>query len=144
MTTIHREAVVNYPDHKMFQLVSDVEHYPDFLPMCESIEIHQDGQEQTKATMHVKKAGITLALTTQNDKHYPDAIDLTLIDGPFKSLTGQWRFYRIDQTSSKISLDLNFEFSNKLMAMAIGPVFNKLANMMLDAFCQRAKDVYGS
>ena len=70
-------------------------------------------------------------------------IEVILIDGPFKHLHGFWRFDALNDTACKVSLDLEYEFSNKILGMAIGPVFSHIANTLVDAFCKRADEIHG-
>jgi ribosome-associated toxin RatA of RatAB toxin-antitoxin module len=68
-------------------------------------------------------------------------IEMRLVDGPFKHLQGFWRFDSLNDHACKVSLDLDYEFSSKLVALAIGPVFNQIANTLVDAFVVRAKEL---
>jgi ribosome-associated toxin RatA of RatAB toxin-antitoxin module len=68
---------------------------------------------------------------------------MSLLNGPFSSLEGVWDFMPLRADASKISLDLEFEMSGKLAALAFGAVFNQICNTMVSSFTQRAKQVYG-
>lgn len=142
MTTIHREALVSFSAQQMYDLVNDIASYPEFIPMCRSVEVHQQDTHEAKATLHVAKGPIKMDFGTHNIMQPYDKIDIQLLNGPFKSLNGAWQFIPLTETACKVKLDLEFEFSNILLAKALGVVFSNLANTMLDAFCQRAKQVY--
>jgi len=143
MPTISRSALVMYDVEQMYQLVNDVIKYPEFLPDCSDSKIisHQ-GNEMT-ATLLVSKGGLKKWFTTKNVLTPNKEVQLSLVDGPFKQLTGTWQFIALSEEACKISLQLDYEFSSKVFDLAFGRVFNGLANNMVQAFTQRAKEVYG-
>ena len=68
---------------------------------------------------------------------------MDLVEGPFRTLKGQWRFDHLDANGCKVSLSMEFEFGGRLVQGAIGPLFSEMAGQMVDAFCVRAEKVYG-
>jgi len=143
MAQVNRSALVMYSAAQMYALVNDVAAYPQFLPGCVGSKIvSQEGGEMV-ASVDVAKAGITKTFTTRNNLVTNERVDMRLVNGPFKSLQGGWTFIMLDEHACKISLDLDFEFSNKLAELAFGKVFNELAANMVSAFTKRAKVVYG-
>jgi len=143
MPTISRSALVMYDVEQMYQLVNDVIKYPEFLPDCsDSKIISLEGNEMT-ATLLVSKGGLKKWFTTKNVLTPNKEVQLSLVDGPFKQLTGIWQFTALSEEACKISLQLDYEFSSKVFDLAFGRVFNGLANNMVQAFTQRAKEVYG-
>lgn len=141
MTTIQKEALVPYSPEDMFNLVNNVQDYPNFLPWCHKTEILEQNQELMKAVVHIQKANIKHAFTTKNELITNQRIEMNLVSGPFKNLKGYWTFEPMGQ-GTKISLFLNFEFASKLLALTVGPVFKQASETMLNAFIQRARDVY--
>jgi ribosome-associated toxin RatA of RatAB toxin-antitoxin module len=127
----------------MYQLVDDVLQYPNFLPWCSQAVVHYRDDQQVKATVTIAKGPVNKSFTTQNIMTKPQSIEMQLVDGPFKRLHGFWRFDALDAHSCKVSLDLDFEFSNMLVSMAIGSVFNQVANTLVDSFVERARAIYG-
>lgn len=144
MPKIHKHALVMHSADKMYALVNDVASYAEFLPDCHGVKIISSSGNELNASLLVGKGGVTKWFTTHNTMHFPDAIDISLVDGPFKKLTGRWQFNAIDDELSKVVLDLEFEFSNKIIALAFGSVFSHMANNMVRAFTQRADEVYPS
>ena len=143
MDIIDRSALVPYTPGEMFALVSDINAYPEFLPWCSAARIlSQEGDEIT-AQIAFSVSGVGKSFTTRNRQRPGAGIDIQLIDGPFSQLQGRWRFDALGDAGSKISLFLEYDFSSKMVALAIGPVFNKIANTLVDAFQKRAADVYG-
>ena len=72
-----------------------------------------------------------------------DLIEMELLDGPFKTLSGQWRFEALGEGAAKVALELQFSFKSKLMDIALSPIFTQIANSQLDAFVARGKQIYG-
>ena len=126
----------------MFNLVNDVVSYPEFLPGCTDSKILDESAESMKASLLVSKAGIKQWFTTHNKLVTGQRIDMQLVDGPFRSLSGGWTFSALSEDACKIELNLEFEFTNKLAEMAFGKVFNSLASSMVAAFTDRARSVY--
>lgn len=143
MAQVNRSALVMYSAAQMYQLVNDVAAYPQFLPGCVGSKIISSEGNEMVASVDVSKAGIKKTFTTKNTLVLNERVDMLLVDGPFKKLQGGWTFLALDDDACKISLDLDFEFSNKLAELAFGKVFNELAANMVTAFTQRAKVVYG-
>jgi|TARA_B110000238_G_C16084462_1_gene420970 ribosome-associated toxin RatA of RatAB toxin-antitoxin module len=143
MPVINRSALVMHSVEEMYQLINDILAYPNFIPDCGDSEIiSQEGDTITAALM-VSKGGLKKWFTTTNTLVSNEKIVLNLVDGPFKKLIGSWTLKALSDEACKISLNLDYEFSNKVFDLAFGRVFNHLTNNMVQAFTQRAKEVYG-
>ncbi|OCH48197.1 SRPBCC family protein [Aliivibrio fischeri] len=142
MPQVSRSALVPFSAKQMYDLVNDVASYPLFLPGCSGSKILEQTESTMVASVDVAKAGIKKTFTTKNTLIDSEMIGMNLVDGPFKSLTGGWHFMALDETACKVELKLDFEFSNALVAMAFGKVFQELTNNMVNSFTQRAKQVY--
>lgn len=132
-----------YTAEQMFKLVNDIESYPSFLPWCRKSVVLKEEANLVTAQLVLAKGGLEKSFTTQNTLTPSSEMVMALVDGPFKHLKGDWRFTPMSEGSCQVSLDLEFAFSNKLIAMMFGPVFQQAANMLVDAFVKRAKEVYG-
>lgn len=144
MTTISRNSLVMYTPEQMYDLVNDVAAYPSFLPWCRDSKIISHDDKVICATLDLAKGGIHHVFSTRNKLTPGQAIDIQLIDGPFKHLEGHWQFVMIgDNQGCRVQLDMDFEFSNRLISLALGPVFTQISGSLVDAFCKRAKDIYG-
>ncbi len=144
MTLISRNALVPYSVEEMYALVDDIESYAMFLPWCKSTEVLSRDDNEVQASIEIARGALNKSFTTLNRLQKNKMIEMRLLKGPFKHLQGYWRFDALkDKSASKISLDLEFEFESKLIAFAVGPVFNQIGNSMVDAFCKRAVEVYG-
>ncbi len=143
MTTISKSAIVAHTPEEMFKLIDDIQAYPDFLPWCgKASEIFRD-EKNVEASILISHSGLNKEFTTQNKNTAFEKIEMHLVNGPFKSLDGVWSFKPLGKIACKVSLDLEFEFSSKIIGMSLGPVFSKIANSLVDAFIKRAKIVYG-
>jgi ribosome-associated toxin RatA of RatAB toxin-antitoxin module len=126
----------------MYNLVNDVDAYPQFLPGCTGSRVLDKTDNTMTAAVDVAKAGISKTFTTKNTLTSNQSIDMQLVDGPFRKLMGGWHFTPLSPEACKVELNLDFEFTNKLIELAFGKIFKELAGSMVQAFTQRAKEVY--
>ena len=143
MPIINKSALVPYTALEMYQLVDDIESYPAFLPWCGGTDVIERNEDEVKASILLSRSGIKKTFTTLNRLQHGKMIEMRLVEGPFRHLEGFWRFESLSDAASKIMFDIEFEFSNKLLAMTVGPVFSQITNTMVDAFTTRAVEVYG-
>lgn len=142
MTTITRSALVMHTAEQMFNLVNDVRRYPEFLAGCASTRVIDEGDDFIEAELTIAKAGINQSFSTHNALQRPTRMEMRLLDGPFSRFHGVWTFEALSDEACKVSLELEFEMSNKVKAMAMAAVFKQVANMMVDSFVKRATEVY--
>lgn len=131
-----------YSDQKMYDLINDVDGYKDFLPWCGASEIIKDDENTRVASVTIAFKGVHKTFTTRNTLSPHHEIKLDMVDGPFSQLQGKWQFKALEANACKITLQLDFDFSNKLVGAVIGPVFKIIADSMLDSFCKRAEHIY--
>jgi len=143
MTHVQRSAILPYSVQQMFNLINDVDSYPEFVPWCVKCEVHSENKEEKQATMSFAKRSINASVTTRNELVTDKSITMRLVEGPFKELIGVWTFHALDEQSCKVELDMKFSFSNKLYALTLGSVFNQVANKLVAAFTERAQQLYG-
>ena len=142
MPQISRSAILPYSADFMYHLVNDVATYPEFLPWCGAVEIHSQSDRELEASIQMRGAGVDSWFRTRNRMTAGETIDIELVDGPFEKLEGQWRFTPLGEEGSKIELVLSFEIKRGLAAAIIKPAFSRIANTMVDSFCQRAEDLH--
>ena len=140
---VNRSALVPYSAEAMFDLVNDVLAYPEFLPWCDKAELHAESATEIEASLHIKKGKLHKVFRTHNSLQRPQLMHLSLLDGPFRVLDGGWRFEAIGDAGCQVSLQLEFEFENRVTDALLGSYFEKVCNSLVDAFTQRASDVYG-
>ena len=144
MSRIQRSALVHYSPREMYDLVNDVESYPDFLPWCRSTTLISSSDTEMEASIDMAMGVLNRTFTTHNTMRPGERIELSLVDGPFRKLQGYWQFDKLKvDNACKVSLDLEFEFDSAMMSVAAKPVFTQIANSLVDAFVRRAVDVYG-
>lgn len=142
MTTLNRSALVMHSAQQMFDLVNDVEQYPQFLNGCVAAKIIEQSDTHMVARLSLRKAGISSEFVTRNTLTAPDSIAMQLEEGPFEKLQGCWRFTALREDACKVEMELDFAVS-KLTGMAIGGLFGQVAGSMVAAFCERADKIYG-
>lgn len=143
MQRVRKSVLVPYSNAEMFKLVDDVERYPEFLPWCGGGQVVASRPDGKTARLDIDYHGVRAHFTTDNTNRPPDSIVITLRDGPFRHLHGEWRFNQLEETACKIEFELAYEFATQLLDRVIGPVFNYIANTFIDAFVRRAHAVYG-
>lgn len=143
MPDIQRAQVVVYSPSQMYDLVNDIEKYPEFIPWCNKTEVLHQDEDGIKATLHFEGGGFSKSFTTHNLLQKNKMIEIKLINGPFRHLEGYWRFDPQENDGCKVMLDLEFEFSSGLLGLAFAPFFNQVANKLVESFCDRAAVVYG-
>jgi ribosome-associated toxin RatA of RatAB toxin-antitoxin module len=144
MAQVEKTVLVSHSAEQMFGLVDAVERYPEFLPWCGGTDVKKRDEQSTIATLHIDYHHIKQQFTTENTKQFPMLMDIRLVDGPFRSMEGLWRFTPLSEDACKIEFRLNYEFSSHLLEKLIAPVFSHIANTFVDAFVERAEKVLAS
>jgi len=142
MTLVQKSALVKFSAQQMFDLVNDVEAYPQFLPWCAGSRILKREVDFFEAELLIAKGGFHKSFSTRNRIDQGGRMTISLLNGPFSSLEGVWNFMPLREDASKISLDLEFEMSGVLANLAFGSVFNQICNTMISSFTNRAKQIY--
>ena len=146
MKTVTKSVLIWYSPHEMYALVTDVEQYPKFLPWCDRARVVSADESGMTAEIGIHFSGIHQTFTTRN-LHVPDRqVAIQLLDGPFSRLDGEWNFVPLGdgtQRACKVELTLHYGFGNAMLGKLVGPVFDRIAGSMVDAFVGRAKQVYG-
>jgi ribosome-associated toxin RatA of RatAB toxin-antitoxin module len=127
----------------MYELVLNVEAYPEFLPWCSAARVIELNDEQQVASVSIAKQFQQTQFTTRNQLQTDQQIAMSLQDGPFKHLDGVWRFKALSDDACKVELDIEFQFSSSLFEKMIGPAFNVVTDTIVTAFVKRAGEVYG-
>jgi ribosome-associated toxin RatA of RatAB toxin-antitoxin module len=142
LKVVERSAIVGFSAAQMFALVNDVGRYPEFLPWCDAARVEDVSSTIRIATVNIARGLLKTHFTTQNHLAPDTEILMNLLDGPFRSLTGQWRFEAIGERGSRVSFRVEFEFKNTLMAAAFNAIFETLCGTIVAAFVQRASEIY--
>ncbi|MEH6542471.1 MAG: type II toxin-antitoxin system RatA family toxin [Porticoccaceae bacterium] len=142
-TRIQRSALVSYSAEAMFDLVTDIERYPEYMDGCVGAEVLSSESNEVVARLDLKKAGIRQSFVTRNRQHYPESIELSLEEGPFKEFSGVWRFLPLGDLGSKVSLEINFVLSHRLLSKPAQTLFTSVANNLVTSLTERAVALYG-
>jgi ribosome-associated toxin RatA of RatAB toxin-antitoxin module len=141
---IHESMTVSYSAKQMYELVNDVESYSSFLPWCHEAKILEKTPDYLIARVTAAAKGIKKSFTTKNTFIPHENIVMKLVEGPFKHFSAAWHFKSIAANQSVISLEMEFEFSSKMMSLLLGKFLNRGLSQMIEAFSLRAKELYGS
>ena len=143
MKTVEKSVLLWHTPQQMYDLVTAVHHYPDFLPWCHEAQVLADHPDGVTAAIGLRVAGISQRFTTRNTHQAPHQVSLALVDGPFNHLQGQWRFDPLDDgRACKVSLHLTYQIASGKLAAWLTPVFDKIAANLVQAFVERAERVY--
>ena len=143
MASIKRSALVQYSADQIFDLVNDIEKYPEFMLGCvEAVVIDRD-DESIVGKLKLSRAGITQEFTTKNLLTRPNSIEMQLVEGKFKTFSAQWSFDVLSDDACKVALSMDFEFDSFFIDTAAEKLLMSSANSLVDAIVRRAKETYG-
>ena len=143
MREIMRSALVGHSAERLYELINDVERYPEFLPWCVRAAVESRTEEQVVATLAISRGPLRTEFTTRNELVPGREVRMHLERGPFDTLAGSWSLVPIGAAGCRVTLTLRFEFSNRITAALFEPIFEQTAASLVDAFVARAKSVYG-
>lgn len=143
MRRLHKSLVMPYSAAQMFDIVADVPAYHQFLPWCGGARLLSCDGDRVEAEITIAKGPVRVAFATVNQQTAHERIDMRLKQGPFKQLSGGWTFEALTDHSCRVTLALDFEFNNRLLAMTVGAVFEQVISSLVDAFLVRARQLHG-
>jgi ribosome-associated toxin RatA of RatAB toxin-antitoxin module len=143
MKRIRHSVLVPYSAKVMYDLVEDVDRYCTFLPWCAGSRVLERRDGERIARIDVDYHGVRTHFTTSNAGVPGESIVVTLVDGPFRHLHGEWRFRALAAEASKVEFELAYEFATGLLESAVGPVFDHVASTFVEAFVKRAESQHG-
>jgi ribosome-associated toxin RatA of RatAB toxin-antitoxin module len=160
MKHVRKSVLLWYSPAEMYRLVTDVARYPEFLPWCDSAQVLQQHADGITAQVGLAYLGVRNAFTTRNVHLADSSVQLQLVDGPFSTLQGLWVFKPLGakaakatasaaathaphQTACKVEFDLRYAFASPALEAVVSPVFDKVANTLVESFVKRAEQVYG-
>jgi ribosome-associated toxin RatA of RatAB toxin-antitoxin module len=151
MKQVKKSVLLWYTPQEIYELVTAVERYPEFLPWCSKVEVLAREGDAVTARLHLAYAGVRHAFTTRNRNEPGRSVHMQLVDGPFSHLEGLWQFLPLNKpgttgepTACKIAFELNYAFSSGALEAVVSPVFDRIANTFVDSFVQRAESLYGA
>lgn len=143
MRSVNRTALVPFSPAQMYALVEDVERYPEFLPWCAGATLHERDERSLRASIRIGLAGLSSRFGTRNELDPPHRMTMDLVEGPFESLHGEWRFLPVGENGCEARLSMEFAFSSKAQDAVFGVAFEKICTDLIDAFIKRAQALYG-
>ena len=146
MKHVKKSVLLWYSPQEMYDLVTAVERYPEFLPWCASADVLERHADGVTARLGLAYMGVRHAFTTRNEHQAAESVMVKLVDGPFSLLDGTWLFRRLGSkgTACKIEFDLRYAFASAALETVVSPVFDKIADTFVDSFVKRAEAVYGA
>lgn len=138
MKKIFKEEDINIDIETIFNLINDIESYPNYLPWCTKTEVTEKSTNLIIGRIFISKSLINWNFSTKNTIKTNESISLELIDGPFESLTGKWLFYPINDFNTRVSLSINYKFKSSIIELSIEPIFSSIMNSILKSFVQEA------
>ncbi len=143
MRNVSRSALVPYSAAQMYALVADVRAYPEFLPRCTGATLHHQDEQLIEASLEFQLSSLKKTFRTRNRVNPGLSMDIRMVDGPFRHLSGGWTFEQLGADGSKVSLSLEFEFANAITDSLFGRYIEDTCNTLIDSFIRRADDIYG-
>lgn len=140
---INKSVLVPYSADRMFDLVAAVPDYPQFMPWCGGARETLEADGRVRAMVDIDYRGVRSSFTTLNRNLAPQSIAMQLAEGPFASLTGEWRFTALGEAACKVEFRLDYEFASTMLGKLVAPVFDNIAKTFIDAFARRAEALYG-
>ena len=139
MPTVLKSVLVPRSARTMFDLVDDVERYPQFLPWCSGVQVFERSDTLTRARIDIDYHGLSSHFSTLNHKDAPSRMDLEFVEGPFEVFKGHWTFVPLGESGCRVEFALDYAFSNAAMAALLGPVFGHIIETLVDRFVARAE-----
>ena len=146
MKTVNKSVLIWYSPEEMFALVTDVARYPQFLPWCDHARVLTEDESGMTAEVGIALGGLKKSFVTRNTHEAGRRVKMELVEGPFSQLDGDWQFHPVGdgtQRACKVELTLRYGFDSRTLAALVGPVFDRIAATLVDAFIKRAEQVYG-
>ena len=146
MKTVQKSVLIWYSPQEMFNLVTAVQQYPQFLPWCDHARVLEQDDSGMLAEVGIALSGIRQSFVTRNLHEPGRRVQMQLVKGPFSRLDGDWHFHAVGdgrQRAARVELLLHYGFDSATLSKVVGPVFDRIAASMVDAFVKRAEQVYG-
>jgi len=138
MREVKRSALVNRPPGELFELINDIESYPQFLPWCTYARVESRSATEIVATLGVRRGALQGRFTTRNTLEPQSRVHMQLVSGPFRTLEGEWRLTPIEAGGCRVELSMRFAFRNPLSGLVFEPLFAETVGSLVDAFVSRA------
>tara|TARA_R110002167_G_scaffold344363_1_gene553684 strand:- start:22970 stop:23416 length:447 start_codon:yes stop_codon:yes gene_type:complete len=143
MTRIDRSALVMHSAQQMYELVNDIEDYPQFMQGCQKARVISRTEDEVVGELTLGAAGLSHTFATRNTLVPGQEMQMHLVEGPFREFGASWHFKALSPEACKVSLQMEFDFAGGIMGFALEKLFNHSANNLVEALVNRANQVYG-
>jgi ribosome-associated toxin RatA of RatAB toxin-antitoxin module len=123
----------------MYQIINDIERYPEFVPGCTAARVESRKEQEVVATLQIKKGPLNTEFTTRNLLEADKRVLMQLVSGPFRVLEGLWTLTPLGDLGCRVELEMRFEFANRVAGALFEPLFEGTAASLVDAFVKRAR-----
>ena len=143
MREVKRSALIAESPARMYQLINEIERYPEFVPWCTAARVESRKEKEVVATLNIKRGPLKADFTTRNLLEPDRRVLMQFVSGPFRVLEGLWTLTPLGELGCRIELEMRFEFSNRVAGTLFAPLFEDTAASLVDAFVKRARDERG-
>jgi ribosome-associated toxin RatA of RatAB toxin-antitoxin module len=140
MREVKRSALIAESPARMYQIINDVERYPDFVPGCIGARVLSRQDHEMVASLNIRRGPLHAEFTTRNLLEPDKRILMQFVSGPFRVLEGLWTLTPLGDLGCRVELEMRFEFANRVAGAVFEPLFESTAASLVDAFVQRARD----
>ena len=140
MREVKRSALIAEAPARMYQLINDIERYPEFVPGCVAARVVSRKDDEVVATLNIKRGPLRAEFTTRNLLEQDKRVLMQFVSGPFRVLEGLWTLTPLGDLGCRVELEMRFEFSNRVAGALFEPLFEDTAASLVDAFVKRARD----
>jgi ribosome-associated toxin RatA of RatAB toxin-antitoxin module len=140
MREVKRSALIAESPARMYQIINDIERYPEFVPGCLAARVESRKPQEVVATLQIRKGPLHADFTTRNLLEADRRVLMQLVRGPFRVLEGLWTLTPLGDLGCRVELEMRFEFSNRVAGALFEPLFEATAASLVDAFVKRARD----
>jgi ribosome-associated toxin RatA of RatAB toxin-antitoxin module len=140
MREVKRSALIAESPARMYQLINDIEHYPQFVPYCTAARVVSRKDNEVVATLNIKRGPLRAEFTTRNLLEADKRVLMQFVSGPFRVLEGLWTLTPLGELGCRVELEMRFEFANRVAGALFEPLFEDTAASLVDAFVKRARE----
>lgn len=139
---VSRSALLPYTVDQIYDIIVDIQAYPEFLNWCSAADIISQTDNDVDAKLSIAYGRLNLNFTTRNVMRPNNCVTMSLVEGPFSKLNGQWTVQTLNESACKVSLEMDFNFDNVITQKLFGRIFKSVIAAQLDAFQKRANELY--
>jgi len=140
MREVKRSALIAESPARMYRLINDIEHYPDFVPGCTAARVVERKENEVVATLKLRRGPLKTEFTTRNLLEPDRRVLMQLVSGPFRVLAGLWTLTPLGDLGCRVELEMRFEFANRVTGTLFESMFEDAAGSLVDAFVKRARE----